>query len=170
METTPTPPSTNADVKPEAPSPSPAGKTFYRRRALAIIDRRFQLRVTLMVVGVITVTQMLISGYIYFHASNWAKKVGDFVPDLETDAHSFVLMVLASILVTLITNFLFIFLLSIYFSAKISGPIFNMSRVFREVIEGNSSKRIQLRKSDELQEFAQVSNELLDHFEKKAGK
>lgn len=155
-----------SNASPDREPETKGTKTFYRRRALAIIDRRFQLRVTLMVVGVITLTQMLISGYIYFHASNWAKKVGDFVPDLETDAHSFVLMVLASILVTLITNFLFIFLLSIYFSAKISGPIFNMSRVFREVMEGNPSKRIQLRKSDELQEFAQVSNALLDHFEK----
>jgi len=142
-----------------------SNRSEIRRAILPIIDRRFQFKVTLFVVGLVTIVHLLVGGYIFVHVSDFAYKLADFVPDLASDAEWFRTMLLRYMIVTVISTFLLIIFLSLYFSARISGPLFNMSRVMTQVSRGDFSQRVNLRKNDELREFSEAVNRLFSNLE-----
>ena len=54
--------------------------------------------------------------------------------------------------------------ISILFTHKIAGPIYKIEQSFRQIMdEKDLSLRVHLRTGDELQEFAEEVNHLLDH-------
>ena len=59
--------------------------------------------------------------------------------------------------------FLIMFLLSIFISHKIAGPLYRLEKELKEIAKGDFSRKIKLRPNDELQEIAEGINELLDH-------
>ena len=139
--------------------------SIVRRAILPIIDRRFQFKVTLLVVGIVTLVHLLVGAYIFIHVSDFAYKLADFVPDLARDAEWFRGMLLRYMIITVISTFLLIIFLSLYFSSRISGPLFNMARVMAKVSEGDFSQRVNLRKNDELREFSENLNRLIEVLE-----
>lgn len=138
-----------------------------RRALLPIIDRKFQFKVTLLIVGIITITHLCFNIYIYYHVAQFAQKLADFVPDLAPDADWFRRLILGYMAFIVLTTFVAVILLSLYFSARISGPLFNMTRVFSQIADGDFSKRIQLRQYDELKDFSESANRLFAALEKR---
>ena len=136
-----------------------------KRATIRILDKKFQFKVALLVVGLITLTHLIVGSYIYHQMADFARKMSDFVPDLEPDVIYFRDWILKSMVFTIVVTFLLVILLSLYFSSRISGPLFNMIRVFGQVSRGDLSKRVTLRKNDELQEFSGEVNRLFDILE-----
>lgn len=160
------PGSDNRDLtSPSDSKSSLSARAHVRRAILPIIDRRFQFKVTLLVVCIITITHLVFGIWMYLHVADFAQKLADYVPDLAPDAHWIETELLKSMILTVITTFLAIFILSLYFSSRISGPLFNMTRVLRQVAGGDFSRRVKLRKSDELKEFSEAVNHLLGSIE-----
>src|SRR5262249_10170397 len=137
-----------------------AERVHSRRAKIPIIDRKFQFKVTLLVVGVITLTHLGVGAFMYQSIAEFSAKLVDFVPDLEADVEYFRRWMLKYMLLTIATTFVAIVLLSLYFSSRISGPLYNMSRVIRRVTGGEFARRISLRRDDELKEFSEVANDL----------
>ena len=54
-----------------------------------------------------------------------------------------------------------IVLLTIFFSHKIAGPVYRFEKVCHNMIEGNYTDQIRLRKGDELQNLATLFNEVI---------
>jgi nitrate/nitrite-specific signal transduction histidine kinase len=52
-------------------------------------------------------------------------------------------------------------LLTIFFSHKLAGPIYRLEKVCHSIIEGNYSEKIFLRKGDEMQNLANLLNEVI---------
>lgn len=60
-----------------------------------------------------------------------------------------------------------VFILAIVLSHRIAGPIYRMKRDLDEIAAGNYSKRLRLRKTDELKDVAESINNLIDILEEK---
>jgi signal transduction histidine kinase len=54
-----------------------------------------------------------------------------------------------------------IVLLTVFFSHKIAGPIYRFEKACNNMIEGNYSTEIKLRKGDEMQNLAELLNEVM---------
>ncbi len=70
------------------------------------------------------------------------------------------------------TSLLFSFLSFVwggFFSHKLTGPIFNISKVIDDVLIGKLNSRIKLRPSDELQELSNKINILIKNYEENKG-
>lgn len=52
-------------------------------------------------------------------------------------------------------------LLTIFFSHKLAGPIYRLEKACHSIIEGNYAEKIFLRKGDEMQNLAQLLNEVI---------
>ncbi|MBD3314706.1 MAG: hypothetical protein GF344_02875 [Chitinivibrionales bacterium] len=52
-------------------------------------------------------------------------------------------------------------LLTIFFSHKLAGPLYRFERVCHELIEGNYSQHIVLRRGDQMQNLASLLNEVI---------
>jgi HAMP domain-containing protein len=51
---------------------------------------------------------------------------------------------------------------TLYITHRVSGPTYHLHRVIEEIRAGKSDQRVQLRRSDELQELARSFNALMD--------
>lgn len=56
-------------------------------------------------------------------------------------------------------------IISIYVTHKLAGPIYRFEKMLKEMIDGDLSVRIRLRKGDDLKELACLLNQLLDNME-----
>ncbi len=54
-----------------------------------------------------------------------------------------------------------IVLLTIFFSHKVAGPVYRFEKVCHNMIEGNYTDTIRLRKGDEMQNLAKLLNEVI---------
>ncbi len=58
---------------------------------------------------------------------------------------------------------------SIYLTHRLAGPLYRLEQTAKELVGGNLSLRIRLRKGDQLQELAEVANEALENLEQAFG-
>lgn len=58
---------------------------------------------------------------------------------------------------------------SIYLTHRLAGPLYRLEQTAKELVGGNLSLRIRLRKEDQLQELAEVANEALENLEQAFG-
>ena len=56
-----------------------------------------------------------------------------------------------------------------YLTHRLAGPLYRLEQTAKELVGGNLSLRIRLRKGDQLQELAEVANEALDNLEQAFG-
>lgn len=61
------------------------------------------------------------------------------------------------------------FLISLFLSHKIAGPLYKLTQHFNEVASGNLSTRVTFRKNDHFKEVAAGFNAMLDSVESKIG-
>ena len=52
-------------------------------------------------------------------------------------------------------------LLTVFFSHKLAGPIYRFEKVCNNMIEGNYTEKIYLRKGDEMQNLARLFNDVI---------
>jgi methyl-accepting chemotaxis protein len=75
----------------------------------------------------------------------------------------FLILILVSILVVILG----VSFLTITFSNRVAGPAFRIRNVLKQIIEGDYSVRVQLRKGDQLKGLAEDLNQFITKLENK---
>lgn len=155
---------TTASTETTSPQADPTDKKGQRSVKNLLIDRRFQLKYTLLVVlltlivasvmGVLLYNEMRESSKTALASLNAHKDIDDqafsnLAANLaERDARSLLIIVagLGGLVIVILG-------VGIWMSHKISGPIYIISRYLNEIAEGRLSQVRPLRKGDELRDF-----------------
>ncbi|MBU4148818.1 MAG: hypothetical protein KKB52_00535 [Candidatus Omnitrophica bacterium] len=136
---------------------------FRRRRRQYIIKRGLQFRY-IGIVFVLAILASLVTGYTVF-ATGWTllgAKLANVYPQGR------LLVVLKATNMALIRNLLlvspFIFILGLFFSHKIAGPVYRIEKSLYEIIKGNLTLKFRLRKGDELWDLANLLTTMTESF------
>jgi hypothetical protein len=133
---------------------------FLGQRRTFLIDRRGQLRTTLLTVGVVAV--LLVALIVSLHVSRvksteaLVAKVPELAELLGSQNATTLILQLVSALVFLLT----VGIVAILETHKTAGAAFNLGRCLARLRDGQSGVRARLRAGDNLQALARVVNEL----------
>ncbi len=135
----------------------------YRRKHY-IVRKKFQLKYVGLIVAAVLLS-VLISGYTIYYNS-WVllgSKLANVYPQ------GMLMQIFRSVNTRLVVTMVFVTMLcagiGILASHRIAGPVFHMIRFLGSVTNGDYSKRLHLRKKDELQDLAEAINKLVDKLE-----
>ncbi|MBU1888057.1 MAG: hypothetical protein KKB46_02530 [Candidatus Omnitrophica bacterium] len=136
---------------------------FRKRRRQYIIKRGLQFRY-IGIVFALAILASLVTGYTVF-ATGWTllgAKLANVYPQGR------LLVVLKATNLALIRNLLFvspfIFILGLFFSHKIAGPVYRIEKSLYEIIQGNLTLKFRLRKGDELWDLANLLTTMTESF------
>ncbi len=137
---------------------------FRRRRYL--IAREFQLKFAGMILVFMFCIALFTAFTIYYNV--WML-LGEKLANVYPQGRLAAILKSANISLFYRMFFLspFVFILAIVLSHRIAGPIYRMKRDLDEIVAGNYSKRLRLRKTDELKDVAESINKLVDILEEK---
>jgi len=127
-----------------------------RRKAVSLVDKDRQVQIFLNIFGPPVVVLALTSFMFAFFSrrlTHEALAAGAQLPSLGWMIGSAALFLLAA------TGLIGIQALRV--SQRIVGPMFSIRRTFREFLDGDRTKRVQLRREDYLAELVEELNELL---------
>ncbi|MCA9601206.1 MAG: methyl-accepting chemotaxis protein [Polyangiales bacterium] len=138
-----------------------------------LLDPRFQLKYTTMVV-VVTAIVASIGGYFVFQYSQGQTEsmmvqlmadpsldpslVDGLVQDARNHDRDLLVWIITGIVAMVVT----LGFTGIVITHKMAGPVFKMKRLLREVAAGDLSRKPGLRKGDELQSLFQTFSEMVD--------
>lgn len=133
------------------------------KRSTFLINKRFQLRFAFFVCSWIFALSMVYPLIIYnifeyfFHMLS-APVAQPISPEKVKQVESQVLMILGLLqLLFLVVTFL----LSIFISHRIAGPLYKLRKAIEDVRKGNLDQRITFRKSDHFTELQDSFNEMV---------
>jgi len=136
-------------------------KTFRRRQY--IIKRGLQFRY-IGIVFALALLASIVTGYTVF-ATGWTL-LGEKLANVYPQGR--LVYVFRATNLALIRNLLFvspfIFMLGLFFSHKIAGPVYRIEKNLYEIIKGNLTLKIRLRKGDELWDLANLLTTLTESF------
>jgi len=133
---------------------------MYRRRNY-LINKKMQIKYAVRI-GVVLILMFAIA-QIYTYYSIHTILPGLYSQRMASDLAA----IQQKLFIGSIVYILFIAVFSIFVSHKIAGPVYKMEKIIREVLtSGDFSKKIWLRKGDELTGLAQVLNELFEKIKK----
>lgn len=133
------------------------------QRAKILINRRFQLKFAFFVCSWIFALSMVYPLIIFSLFEMFLK----FVPQDSAQSLAHIkdiqgqvlfLLALLQLAVLLIT-----FLISIFLSHRIAGPIYRIKKAMEEISKGNFDQRVTLRKNDHFMELQDSFNEMSQH-------
>lgn len=131
------------------------------RRSIILIDRKFQLRFAFYVCSWLFALSFVYPLIIHSLFDFFLKYVALDPNGPTVTAMQRTRQELLSVLVTLQLVFLSVtFLISIFLSHKIAGPIFKLKKFFEKLKDGNLSESLKFRKADHFQEVAALYNEM----------
>jgi len=141
----------------------PANPFFRRKRY--ITKKGLQFRYIGIVFGLAALAS-LVTGWTVF-ATGWSffgEKLASVYPQGR------LLYVFRATNIALIRNLLLIspliFIMGLFFSHRIAGPVYRIEKTLREIIKGDLSLRIKLRDGDELIDLADMINSLTENLTK----
>lgn len=162
------PESSNSNPISNSPASAPEGTAALegkkvRRKILPVIDRQFQLRITLFFMLLIILSHAFLLAIHFQNLTRTAgmtngKTSGEIAQLLAHEKLVWTVNMVAGIVVIGIMVGMVVF----YLTQKISGPLYAMSKALEEFSQGNLEARARLRKGDELQWFGKRVNEFLD--------
>ncbi len=66
-------------------------------------------------------------------------------------------------------NLVILIVFSLFYSHSMAGPIYNIKRTLREIIQTGDVRKIKIRKSDQFQDLVEVINEYIEYSNSKKG-
>ncbi len=66
-------------------------------------------------------------------------------------------------------NLVILIVFSLFYSHSMAGPIYNIKRTLREIIETGETRKIKIRKSDQFQDLVEVINQYIEYMNSKKG-
>ncbi|HRK01895.1 MAG TPA: HAMP domain-containing protein [Oligoflexia bacterium] len=134
------------------------------KRSKFLINRRFQLKFAFFVCSWIFALSMVYPIIIYNVFEYFLKILSAPHDVLTVDKVKYVENQVVIVLGILQLLFLTItFMLSIFLSHRIAGPLFKLRRAIDEVSRGNFDQRITFRKNDHFMELQDGFNEMVQH-------
>ena len=131
-----------------------------KERKRFFIDRKFQVEAVLSVLFVF-VAVFIISGYIHY---TMALKLQDNALYMNTlqQAAGFAAgpHMITSLLAGLLISLVFTALLALYYSHRVAGPMHHLKQHLQNMIDGDFSRDLSFRKSDEFRSVATLVNRL----------
>ncbi len=153
----------NLDQKSKKIDPGQGQKKIYRRAVFRVLDAKFQFKATLYCVTFILASHLLL---FLIHSQNISTTTTGAAGIYGMQLESFLKGQQVSLMKTLGFGVLIICIgvgLTVFsLTKKVSGPLFNLSRVFDEIAKGNIEKRVRLRSNDEFHWFADKFNAMMD--------
>ncbi len=129
------------------------------KRSIYLINPKFQLRFSLFVSSLVFLSSLLYPVTIYELITKVAEKLGGTAA-VELNQNKIQLIVVLSII-----QFVFmgiVFIVCIFQSHKIAGPIYKIGMFLRNVKDGEPLTSLTLRKGDHFQEIAMEYNGAID--------
>jgi len=131
------------------------------RRKIFLINKKMQIKYAVRI-GVVLILMYAIA-QIYTYYSIRTILPGVYSQRMARD----LAMIQQKLLVGSVVYIAFIVFFSIFVSHKIAGPTYKIEKTVREILDsGDFSKKIWLRKGDELTGLAQLLNELFEKINK----
>jgi hypothetical protein len=122
------------------------------RRRTFLVDRRFQLKYTMIIVLVGVAVSALLGFFIY-RLTLENTKILMLDPELREKVSMFDTAVVFYFIGFMVLMALFLFIWGIVITHRVAGPIFIVSRFLRQIGDNLVPPTRQLRKRDEFQEF-----------------
>ena len=132
------------------------------RRSTFLIDRKFQLKYTFIIVLVGVLVSALLGFFIYrlnLENRELLEIDAEMMAQVEL-LDSYTMYYLVGFVVVMA---LFLFIWGIFITHRVAGPIFIISKYLRELKEGQLPQTRPLRKGDELKAFFETFSAMLDH-------
>jgi len=137
----------------------------YRRRRY-LIAKKFQLRFAGMIVFFMVIVAFFSSITMYYYL--WVA-LGEKLANVYPQGRLIGILRTANLalFVRLLLIAPLVFVFAIVLSHRIAGPIYRIRTTLDEILKGDYSKRLFLRKTDELKDIADRINSLIDLLDKK---
>ena len=133
------------------------------RRKQYLVKARFQLSYVGLIMSLIIITACVCSYVVYYTSLiTLGEKLAAVYP--QGRIVSIVQMVNSRILISIILISPFIFVVGVYFSHKIAGPIYRIEHFLNDMANGDLSRTLILRKGDELVSLADGINDVRQSF------
>ncbi len=133
------------------------------KRSILLINKPFQLRFAFYVCSWLFVLSMVYPLSIQSLFNSFMEYVRLDPKGPEITKIDSIKNEMTNLLIFLQAGFLGItFLVSIFISHRIAGPLHKLRTLFREAAEGNTHRRAKFRKSDHFQELAEDYNRMMD--------
>jgi hypothetical protein len=131
------------------------------RRRTFLVDRRFQLKYTMIIV-LVGVTVSVLLGYFMYRLTLENTKILMLDPELQEKVSMFDTTVFFYFIGFMVLMASFLFILGIVITHRVAGPIFIVSRFLRQISDNLVPPARQLRKRDEFQEFFDTYTAMVD--------
>jgi len=130
------------------------------RRRTFLIDRKFQLKYTFIIVLVGVIVSALLGYFVYQKSLENSELIG-MDPDMMSQVQQFDTQVLLYLAGFVILMALALFIWGIFITHRVAGPIFIISRYLGQIRDGQVPEPRPLRKGDELKDFFDVFSGML---------
>lgn len=133
------------------------------RRSNILINRKFQFKFAFFVCSWIFILSMIYPIIIYNLFEYFLKFVPAQTPEMVLrmrDVQGQVIMLLAMLQLVFLA---ITFLISIFLSHRIAGPLYKLRKALDEISRGNFDQRITFRKNDHFTELQDTFNEMSEH-------
>jgi nitrogen fixation/metabolism regulation signal transduction histidine kinase len=160
-----------------------AAQKRVRRRIFRLIDPKFQMKYTLIIVLVGVVVSLALGYFVYDYSTQATEMAtmeaavgtggvhaedAEFLARARSEIQSnFDTQVLYLLIAFVVCMAVVLFLWGIIITHKVAGPIFIISRYLRELGEGRAPQTRPLRRGDELKEFFETFSAMLASMKQK---
>lgn len=133
------------------------------QRRNIFIDRSFQSKFIITFCGIILVSTIVIAGILlYLSQDATTVTLGDMKVTVKGTADFMFPLLFQTLLIVTVFTAAVIVGVTMLTSHKISGPLFNISRVIKDIKDGDLTRHVHLRRNDQVRILADNLNELID--------
>lgn len=137
----------------------------YKRRNY-FVNKEVQVRFAATLVFISLLTSLQLVAYIAFADNNLVAKAAKYGLTQNELMFSFIIVqqkdLLTKLLIYLVANMFLVGLFGLFFSHRLTGPIYRLEKFIKRIAEGDLSGNVKLRKSDQFQSFATSVNTMVD--------
>ncbi|MBN2493026.1 MAG: hypothetical protein JXR96_00440 [Deltaproteobacteria bacterium] len=135
------------------------------RRRTFLIDRKFQMKWTLIIVSVGVVISLIL-GYFIVRLSLANTELVDMDESIMTEVSKFDARAIIYLVGFVLVMAVALFTWGIFMTHRVAGPIFIISRYLRQIAEGEVPRLRPLRKHDELVAFFETVSSMIERLRK----
>lgn len=131
-------------------------------RRIYLINPKFQLRFSALVTVAVLLSSLIYPFAIYDLMNNFITYMANHSPEQVTQLTSKRTALITTLILWQVGFSAMIFIICVFFSHKIAGPIYKLQKFFAAVREGQFSGKLFFRKGDYFQELADDYNDTIE--------
>lgn len=138
------------------------GNTVAHSRRIYLINPRFQLRFSALVTMAVLISSLIYPFAIYDLMENFIAYVSSHSPEQVTQLTARRTDLIMTLILWQIGFSSMIFIVCVFFSHKIAGPVYKLMKFFSGARQGHLSDKLYFRKGDYFHELAADYNDTMD--------